>query len=89
MGEKASVKVPDGKLVRVEADFEDVFTGISITGDFFVEPPRALEEIEDAVLGMKTSVSKEELVEAIEQVEADMIGFSPEHVADALKEVVE
>lgn len=89
MGEKASVKVPDGKMVQVEADFDEVFSDVSITGDFFVEPPEALERIEEAVLGFDTQVPEEEVVEAIEQVEADMIGFSPEDVVEALKKVVE
>jgi hypothetical protein len=88
MGEKASVKVPDGKLVKVEAEFEDVFTDVSITGDFFVEPPEALQDIEDAVIGMDAG-DFEDVVEAIEDVEAEMIGFSPEDVVEALKKVVE
>ncbi|MFB6147509.1 MAG: hypothetical protein ABEJ66_01355 [Candidatus Nanohaloarchaea archaeon] len=89
MGEKASVKVPGGKMVQVEADFSEVFDQVSITGDFFVEPPGALRDIEQAVIGMDTDFSEEEMVETIERVEADMIGFSPEHVAEALKKVVE
>lgn len=88
MGEKASVKVPDGKLVQVEAEFSDVFEHVSITGDFFVEPPEALEDIEEAVLGMSTNLSEQDMISAIEQVEADMIGFSPEDIVDALKKVV-
>lgn len=88
MGEKASVKVPEGKMVQVEAEFDDVFSDVSITGDFFVEPPEALENIEEAILGMETTVSEQKIIEAIEEVEAELIGFSPEHIVEALKEAV-
>lgn len=88
MGEKASIKVSDGKLVQVEAEFEDVFTDVSITGDFFVEPPEALQDIEEAVIGTEAD-EVEEVVEAIEDVEADLIGFSPEDVVEALRQVVD
>lgn len=89
MADKASVKVEDGKLVQVEADFEDTLETISITGDFFVEPPEALEDIENAVMGFSEDFSEADVVEAIEDVEAELIGFSPEDVVEALKKVVE
>ncbi len=88
MAEKASVKVPDGKLVQVEADFDDVFNQISITGDFFIQPPEALEDIEEAITGVPTDFSEEEVIDAIEDVDAELIGFSPEHVVEALEKVV-
>lgn len=88
MGEKASVKVPDGKLVQVEAEFGEVLSDVSITGDFFVEPPQALEDIEKAIIGLPADFEKRQVIEAIEQVEAELIGFSPEDIVEALRQVV-
>lgn len=89
MRDKASIKVQDGKLVQVEAEFNNVFSEVSITGDFFVEPPQALEDIEQAVTDFPVNFSREDMTEAIEEVEAKLIGFSPEDVVKALKKVVE
>lgn len=85
---KGSVKVEGGKLVRVEATYDDVFEDVSITGDFFLEPPEALEEIESAIEGKNVDEDDQSLINAIEEVEADFIGFRPKHVVQALREVV-
>lgn len=87
--DKASVKVPGGKLVRVKAEFDDVLTDISITGDFFIEPPQAHEKIGQALEGIPVDFSEQEVVETLEDVDAELIGFSPEHIAKALKQVVQ
>lgn len=84
---EASVKVEGGKLVRVETTYSDVFEDVSITGDFFLEPPEALEDIEAAIEGERVDAGDEALIEEIEAVEAEMIGFGPEHIVEALREV--
>lgn len=89
MGEKASVKVPNGKLVKVEAEFDDVFQSVSLTGDFFIEPPDALEKLNAALEGLPVDAGEEEIARRIEKVGADLIGFSPEHIAEALVKVTE
>lgn len=89
MESNASVKVPDGKMVEVSVRFGDQFEKVSITGDFFLQPPEALEEFENRIEGVNASASREELVERLEDVEAETIGFSREDLADALKEAVE
>ncbi|MDY6771403.1 MAG: lipoate protein ligase C-terminal domain-containing protein [Candidatus Nanohaloarchaea archaeon] len=85
---KASVKVPGGKLVRVEAEYSDVFEDVNITGDFFLEPPDALQEIEQRIEGMATDADQDDYAEAVRQVDAEMVGFSADDVAEALSEVV-
>lgn len=84
---EASVKVEGGKLVRVEASYEETFEDVTITGDFFLEPPEALEDIEEAVEGMAVDADDDDIIAAISRVDADMIGFGPEHVLEALREV--
>ncbi|MFW6448005.1 MAG: hypothetical protein ACOC0X_00530 [Halobacteriota archaeon] len=83
-----SVKVPDGKLVRVAATFDDRFREVTITGDFFLEPPEALAAIEAAIEGQPIDASEDELAAAVDAVEADLIGFGPADVAAAAKEAV-
>ena len=81
---EASVKIPDGKLVKVRIDGEEV----SVRGDFFLEPPEALKEIEKKLseLDEKTQQAAEK---ALKELEAEFIGFSPEHVAQAYAEAIE
>ena len=83
-----SVKVPDGKLVRVTATFDDTIEAVRITGDFFLEPPDAREELEAVIEGHSVDVTREELIEAIETVDATLIGFSPADLAEATLEAI-
>ena len=76
-----SVKVPDGKLVRVAVTFEDTIEDVAITGDFFLEPPEALSDLEAAIEGQSTDVTEAELKRAIEAVEAELIGFDAADLA--------
>lgn len=76
---KASVKVEGGKMVNVSTD------PISVTGDFFIEPPEAREEIEK-VLEEKGGKDPELVVEKLREIEAEFIGFSPEDVVEAFRE---
>lgn len=82
---KASVKVPDGKLVKVETEATDVFENVNIRGDFFIDPAEALHELEEAVEGLEKESSREQIIENLEMVEADLIGFSREDIAEAVR----
>jgi hypothetical protein len=83
-----SVKVPDGKLVRVTATYDDHIESVRITGDFFLEPPAAREALEAAIEGQPADVAKDDLVAAIETVDADLIGFDAADLAEATLEAV-
>lgn len=76
-----SVKVPDGKLVRVELRYDDTIDEVQITGDFFLEPPEALTDLEAAIEGQPADVSETALVEAISAVEAELVGFDAADLA--------
>lgn len=84
-----SVKVPDGKLVRVAATYDETIESVTITGDFFLEPPAAREDLEVAIEGHPTDVPEAELVSAIEAVEADLIGFDAGDLAAATMEAIQ
>jgi len=89
MQHTASIKVPNGKLVNVAATYDDTIDSVTITGDFFLEPPEARADLERAIEGRSTDVSQQELVDAIESVDAQLIGFSAPHLAEAVREAVD
>ncbi len=85
---RGSVKVEDGKLVRIDVEYEDRIENVSMTGDFFLEPPEAREELEEVLKGLEPDVSEEEVVGRLENTEAQMIGFEAKHIAEALQEAL-
>lgn len=84
-----SVKVPNGKLVRVEATYDESIESVQITGDFFLEPPEALSDLEEAVEGLPADASTDDLATAYGTVEADLIGFDAEALAEATREAMQ
>jgi lipoate-protein ligase A len=62
-------KVPDGKLVRIEMDYDDKIVNISISGDFFMHPEDAIEKIEDALIGIE--LKEETIFDAVVKVAAE------------------
>lgn len=86
-------KTVGGKLVI--ADFQirdDQLRDVSISGDFFLEPAEALEQINRVLEGMPASSSQETLATAILHAldpDVEMVGFSPEAVAIAVRRGVD
>ncbi|MCX7622753.1 MAG: biotin--protein ligase [Thermomicrobium sp.] len=84
-------KTPGGKLVQV--DFElagDRLTNVRVTGDFFLEPPEALDTIARALEGAPASLEEGELAARITQAleafdRVELLGFSAEAVARAVR----
>jgi lipoate-protein ligase A len=85
-------KTPGGKLVVVDLDVKDgVLHGVEVSGDFFLEPAEALEDIVRALEGAPSSDSEEELAARIQarlRPDAALIGFDPESVAVAVRRAV-
>lgn len=90
---RGEYKVPGGKLVAVEIETQGGGTGDRISeafvsGDFFLEPGEALEDINGALLGLGIESSVDDIATAIRQRLSDdvsMIGFSPEAVGIAVR----
>jgi lipoate-protein ligase A len=82
-------KVHGGKLVVVDLEIRDArLFDVQVSGDFFLEPPEALEDIRSAVEGLPASASVEDISTAVRarlDPAAEMIGFSPEAVAIAVR----
>jgi len=78
-------KVPGGKLVVADVEVEHGrLTRVQISGDFFLEPPEALEAIDRGLAGLPADASETELADAVRRAlpaHAEMFGFSPEAVA--------
>ncbi|MFB6203499.1 MAG: lipoate--protein ligase family protein [Candidatus Nanohaloarchaea archaeon] len=86
---EASLKVENGKLVKLEAEHDgEKVREVDITGDFFIQPPGGLEELEKALEDLELDVHRDEVQRLAENVDAELIGFSPEHVAEIFEEAV-
>lgn len=82
-------KVPGGKLVVVDCELQDgKVQQAQVTGDFFLEPAEALPEISRALDGLPADSDEQAIADRIRSVlsrDVQMIGFSPEAVAIALR----
>ncbi len=84
----AKQKVREGKLVKVEIEYDEFIKKLSITGDFFLHPEDVLDEIEKSMIGLEKDVSFEVLVSRIHETAGNalMIGMSPESLARVIRE---
>lgn len=85
MNKKIVHKVPQGKMLRIEADIKDsVIKRIKITGDFFIHPEEAITEIEDFLTGRPLPGIGEVLAGFLEEKNIRVIGFNPSDLELAL-----
>ena len=89
MKAESSVKVENGKLVKAKIEYGNSIRDVKIRGDFFLEPPESLKQIQKKIKGLPSDTSQKEIAELLEDVEADFIGFSRENVAEAVTQAVE
>ena len=86
---RGEYKVPGGKLVAVDVEEQDGrITEAFVSGDFFLEPDEALEDINAALVGLHTDTKVEDIAASISQRlpdDAQLIGFSPEAVGIAVR----
>ena len=60
-------KVPGGKLVAVDLDVVDgLLTGVSVSGDFFLEPDEALQVLSSALDGLPRDAPVSRLAAAVD-----------------------
>lgn len=82
-------KVPAGKLIKVQLDFDpalNTIRSVKIMGDFFVYPEEALEKIEQQLSGCvlaKEALSRT-IMECIAKNAIEVYGMTPEYLADAI-----
>ncbi|MGM0384704.1 MAG: lipoate--protein ligase family protein [Actinomycetota bacterium] len=85
---RGEYKVPSGKLVAADVEVEDdLLSSVAVSGDFFLEPDDALEDINNALTGLPTAADVSAYVSAIEAATPGVrfIGFSPEAIGIAIR----
>jgi lipoate-protein ligase A len=86
---RGEYKVMGGKLVAVDLEVEaDRLAQVSVSGDFFLEPDHALEDINAALRGLPADSSVAGIAHAVTTALDDsvaMIGFSAEAVGIAVR----
>jgi lipoate-protein ligase A len=89
---RGEYKVPGGKLVRVELDVVDGrLADVRLSGDFFLEPDSALEDMGRALAGMPADATAIELADAITVglgPHVSMVGFDAQSVGIAVRRAV-
>ncbi len=86
---RGEFKVPGGKLVSVDVEVDGGrLSDVRVSGDFFLEPDSALEDINAALVGMPATAGATEMASAITAVLDDstaLIGFTAESVGIAVR----
>jgi hypothetical protein len=89
---KSEIKVQGGKLIRVECDIHErsnVVMRLIITGDFFLHPEEAIEELESSLLMLRAE--PEILNSRIQSFFAKgyiLVGAKPEDFTNAILNAV-
>lgn len=85
-------KVPDGKLVSADVEVADQrLSRVRISGDFFLEPDEALEDLNRSLRGASVNADAETLTALIREgmdPRARLVGFTAESVAVAVRRAV-
>lgn len=71
---------------------DDEIRRVTITGDFFLEPAEALDDIAESLVGAPSMAGEDELSDRIKARLAagvELIGFSPEAVATAVRRAID
>lgn len=86
---RGEYKVPGGKLVAVDVEVaEGRLADVSVSGDFFLEPDEALDDINAALHGMPVEAGVDQLAAAVTGALSDdvsLIGFTAESVGIAVR----
>jgi lipoate---protein ligase len=86
---RGEYKVPGGKLVAVDVEVaQGRLSDVSVSGDFFLEPDEALDDINAALTGMPVEAGVGQLAAAVTGALADdvtLIGFTAEAVGIAVR----
>lgn len=81
-------KVTDGKMLQVKAEIESgTIRAIKITGDFFIHPESAIDDIEAVLTGMQIIDVEQELHSFLVKRQIQIIGFGVSDLIGVLKEL--
>lgn len=85
----AEYKVPGGKLVVIDLDVHSGhISNVRLSGDFFLEPPEALDALNQALETLPTETPDDVIVQRLDAAlgdDAQMFGFSAEAIVVVLR----
>jgi lipoate-protein ligase A len=86
-------KVPGGKLVVVDIAIVDArMAAVQVSGDFFLEPPSALDTIDAALEGLPIQTGEAALAAAVEAAlgpAPQLFGITPGGIAIAVRRALD
>ncbi|MEO6076428.1 MAG: biotin--protein ligase [Dokdonella sp.] len=86
-------KVPGGKLVVVDfVVIDGRMANMQVSGDFFLEPPSALDTIDRALEGLPVESSDQEFATVVRTAlgsTPQLFGITPEAVAVAVRRAID
>ena len=85
-------KVPGGKLVVVDLRVEGGrMSGVQVSGDFFLEPASALDDINAALDGLPVDIGQDELAARVQGAmgDAEPYGITAQGVAEAVRRALD
>ena len=88
---KAMLKVPHGKLIRVNLEIvEGTIREIRFTGDFFLHPEDSLNHLESALTDKPAQIPilKETILEFFEKTRCTLVGVQPESFVAVVEKAV-
>lgn len=81
-------KVEDGKLVKVDLTIDEKINDVNLYGDFFLQPPSIREDLENKILGLNTDTDLKIILNNLEEVKGEIIGFSRTDLAQLVVETL-
>jgi hypothetical protein len=84
---KSALKVPGGKLVKVEVEFsQNKIQQIKIMGDFFLHPEEGIKKIEESLPGktLKKDLLAHTIQKTLNENTLQLIGVEPNDIAEAV-----
>jgi hypothetical protein len=82
-------KIPDGKLVKIDVESDgNKINYVKITGDFFLFPEIAIDDIEDLFKEQPIPLDKAYIIDQFNSLDAQLIGVSIQDIISAIEEVL-
>ncbi|UOF94126.1 MAG: biotin--protein ligase [Bordetella sp.] len=85
-------KVPGGKLIVVDLHIGNgIFNKVQISGDFFLNPPEALDYINQSFEGLPINISNmilKKIIESTLPIETEFLGFQISDILETIRKIL-
>jgi lipoate-protein ligase A len=89
---KSSRKIKDGKLLRIDVEYDDKIRNVIISGDFFIYPEESVELIEKVFENTEINETNAYFSSIVKDIskkkKIEFIGITADDIADVLKEAL-